>query len=300
MPPSEQPYLLQERLISGRGLIKIPPSDSYRHLYLYINVIRLPRTNFTSSKYNPDKSDYGKITWVRSGYTLRENSINYENQLIEWAVDPTGYLSSYLVCAYASVMGYLDYLAPFIPAPPLPTNPLDRIWAEPLKSTPSEIKIVCRGDTAISARLYALKYDVTCLDATPAPKTPPDPSPLASAPAGTGIGTSPAYDGLTDGGDTIRNSLDELESPPPARLRVYYHVAPGVAPNGQHSDIFVDFDVPDDTYRAYMVDGASPSFCGGYTLPEFTYASGTSGSDVLLFTHNTCNLLSITNQEILP
>ncbi len=208
--------LLEERLISGRGLFRIPANDAYRHFYLYINVVRIPRVNWTSSKWNPDRSEYAKITWVRDKYVLREDALNYENQLFEYSPDPSNanYINQGMVCLYEQIIGYLDYLAPFIPAPPLAEGA--PIPIEPLKNTPDEIKIVCRESTAINCKLYYLEYEEACGSATSTPKEPPDPEPEPQQPEFAPIGDiTPPYQEPNDDGDTVPYQGDENPPPPP-------------------------------------------------------------------------------------
>lgn len=224
MPPREVPYLVEQRNISGRGLLKIPASDLYRHLYFYVNVVRLPRTNFTNSKFNPDRSEYAKICWVRNGYVIGEEVIHYESQLIEWSVDATGYLASAMVCMHDNIISYMDYLAPYIPAPPLPDNPANRIWVEPLRTAPHEARVVCRADTSLNIKLYALNYDVTCPDAYPTPKLPPDPPIPAKSPVGVGVGVSPPYLDPNDNGNTIPLGIDSIDYPTVGNQCGYYVV----------------------------------------------------------------------------
>lgn len=201
--PAKEWELLETRTISGRGLFQVPPSDDYRHLYLYVDIIRLPRVNFSSSKWNPERSEYAKITWLKDEYVIREDVLHYEHQRFEWAVDPTGYLATSMACMHSAVLAYFDYLAPFVAAPPLPPSPGDPIFTEPLKNVPTSIKIVCRGDAAITASLYHLDYDVACSEGEPSPKEPPPKNPPPQQPEYAPIGDiSPPYDEPNDGGDT--------------------------------------------------------------------------------------------------
>lgn len=216
MPSTPETFrLLESRNISGRGLFILPDDKSVRHYWLFLNVVRLPSNNSLSSKFNPDKSDYAKITWNRDGYVLKDESLSYENQRFDWAVDRTGYLASYLVCAFKEITSYLDYLAPFIPAPPLVTDPTERLYCEPLHDYPDTIKIVCRANTAIVADLYYLKYDVRCPEAEPTPKDPPSPSFPPPHPPGEPFNNDPPYDGDNDNGDSIPYQGDTNEPPPP-------------------------------------------------------------------------------------
>jgi len=231
--PAKEWELLETRTISGRGLFQVPPSDDYRHFYLYVDVIRLPRVNFSSSKWNPDRSEYAKITWLKDEYVTREDVLHYEHQRFEWAVDPTGYLATSMACMHAGVLGYLDYLAPFVLAPPLIPDPTNPIYTRPLKNIPTSIKIVCRGDTAITASLYFLEYDVACDSGTPNPKEPPEKNPPPQQPEYAPIGDiSPPYEDPDDNGDTQPYSGDESAPVDPLpdgeqiTVRIVYQINP--------------------------------------------------------------------------
>lgn len=207
------PVRLEQRTISGRGLIKIPPSKNIRTLYLYLQVVRLPRINFTNSKFNPDKSEYAKITWLRDDFILADEAVNFETELKTWHQDIIGYLTYANVCMYNSLIAYLDYICVRLSIPPLLRTGV--IYAEPNQDLPDTIKIVCRDDTAIIADLWKYEYDIACPEADSDSPPPPKPPKVDKVPPGTPIGDiSPPYDGGNDGGDTVPNPSDETAPPP--------------------------------------------------------------------------------------
>jgi hypothetical protein len=240
--------LFETRLISGRGLFLIPPNDNLRHLYLYLNVVREPSTNFTNSKYNPDKSEYAKITWIRENYVLREDAMNFEHQRFEWACDPSaaGFYAQFLACAFTDLTNRLDYGFGYLGVPPL--MPGDRAYVEPLKDAPTDIKIVCRGNTAIEAQLWKLDYDYACPEGQPTPKPPPDPPQPPPVPPDTPIGDiSPPYDPPSDGGDTDPAPGDDNPPPPPpvpACWKTYTTYSPYLPPTTDHT-FGLSTDVPE-------------------------------------------------------
>lgn len=246
MTAREEFELIETRTISGKGILKFPESDDYRHFYLYVDVVRFPRIDFSNSKWNPDRSEYAKITWIIDEYVAREDVLNYPQQRYDWAVDPTGYIASYLVCAIGGIVAYLDYLAPFIPATPLPTDPTRKIYAEPLKYVPSRINFVCRESTAIEVSLYGLKYDVACDDAEPSPKDPPPPPvPSPVVPPGTPILIDPPYDGENDNDNTVPFPDDETPPPPdelPDATLLRWNVSTVRVPRTSYADaVFTTF-----------------------------------------------------------
>jgi hypothetical protein len=211
----KEPELIETRLISGRGLFEVPPNDNYRFLWLYVSLKREPRINFGSSKYNPDKSEYGKITWIRDSYVMRSEAITFEEEVFFWDKQESGYIGTALTCMYESIVGYLDYLAPYLGAAPLPSDPLNRIWIEPIDNIPTEIKIVTRGTSLLQCKLYSLEYDVACPEAEPSPKPPPSPPPSLPLPIPEQIEVSPPYEYPNDNGDTVPSDQDSVPPPPP-------------------------------------------------------------------------------------
>lgn len=214
MSDKEVPELIETRLISGRGIIKIPPSNKYRLLWLYVNVVRLPVINFSSSKTNPDKSEYARITWNRNDYTVREDVLNYEHQVFTWENDAAGYIAVVIPCILENVYTYFDYLAVLGSGAPLPRG--DKVWIEPKKQTPDVCKIVCRLNTAVEVQLWRYYYDLNCASATPEPPPPPDPVPPPKSDPNTPLGEiSPPYSQPDDGGDTVPYPNDESPDPNP-------------------------------------------------------------------------------------
>lgn len=212
MVEKKVPIRLEKRTISGKGLFKLSPDKNIRILFLYLQVVRLPRINFTNSKYNPDKSEYAKITWLRKDYVLKEQALHFEQELITWEQDSVAYLAYANVCMYNSVIAYLDYVCTSNGKPPLARTGL--IYVEPVQNLPDAIKIVCRDDTAIIADLWRYDYDLACPEADSDSPPPPDPPPADKVPPGVSIGDiSPPYDGGNDGSDTSPNPSDDVTPP---------------------------------------------------------------------------------------
>lgn len=213
MADKKVPVRLEQRTISGRGLVKIPQDKNIRILYCYFRVIRLPKINFTNSKYNPDRSEYAKLTYLRNDYVLKDEALHFESELKTWEQDPIGYLAYANVCFYNSIIAYFDYICVRLSIPPLLRTGL--IYVEPLQNLPDTIKVVCRDDTAIIADIWRYDYDLACPEADSDSPPPPDPPPFPQVPPGTPIGDiSPPYNSPNDGGDTVPNPSDETAPPP--------------------------------------------------------------------------------------
>jgi len=223
--PSKDPVLLETRTISGKGLFVIPPNDNYRHFYLYVSVIRRPPVNFINSKYNPDKSEYAKMVWLRKDYVLKESVVNYEQSLFEYPVDITGYLCNGIVCGFNGISNYLSYICAALGIPPLQAGLDDTIYTQPLSNSPDAVKIVCRSSAALQCKLYYLEYDNNCQQFSPNPKPPPDPLPQPPILDGLPIDTiSPPYDLPDDAGDTEPypdDTIPPIPDPPGGCWKTY-------------------------------------------------------------------------------
>lgn len=199
------------RTISGKGVIEIPGEylDGLQ-IYLYTQVIRTVQTPSQNRTWNPDKSFYAHITFCIDDFVLSEYDVNYDSQVYEiHALQPAQNLVS-LICAYQHLLESLVLIGA---ANGVPIDPLNRLWEHPyLQFRPNRIRFECFSSTAILLTLKGTaltKCDPLHGDGvTP----PPPPPPVPKVPPGTGIETSPPYDGETDNGDTVPFPTD---APPP-------------------------------------------------------------------------------------
>lgn len=283
------------------------PADSRKNrvYFLYTDVIRKPKNQYLNFNTNPPRSKYAWLTFFRNGYLLEEKAIEYPRQVFDGVNDICGQTLIAVKCAYAGMLQSIYNMSvamAFTPggvgmSPISITNLIEEY--ESLRLSWDEIKISCYADTAIQCRLYRMQYDVCNPDYDDdAPPPPPDP-PLDPVTPGTPIeGISPPYDPAGgDDGETVPFPGDAAPVPE-YTLRVYYHIEarPG---HPALPDASLDFTVPSMAYIAEMRNGDCPDVCVGgiANIPEFTYAVADGLTEILLYTHNTCNLLSIYNQE---
>jgi len=228
MSEKEEVELLDERVISNRGLIVHTPDPLFRRFWLQTDVIRLPQTNFVNKNVNPDISDYGRITFMREGQVLRVERIQFDQQVFIWDVDPIGYIAKYLKCAFEATF---ELLGDILTALSVPLVPGTELLAEPIEDQFDQILFVVRPDAAIAVKLYGLKYDVVCESAEPKPTPPPPPPDFPDYPPGTALEdtetpASPPYSPPNDGGNTDPLPGDATPPPPPIPdctiLRVNY------------------------------------------------------------------------------
>lgn len=216
MAEKEVPNLLEERVISNRGLIVWTPDPLYRRFWVQCELIREPQINFVNKKFNPDKSDYANIIFLRENQVIREEVMNFERQTFTFDPDPSGYIAKALLCMYQSIT---DQLVAIGAAVGVIFGEGEPIFCEPIQDQFDQILFSVRVDGAIGVQLYGLKYDQACPEADPQTQPPPPPPDFPNFPPGTPLAdtdapASPPYDPPDDDGNT--NPLpDDIAPPPP-------------------------------------------------------------------------------------
>lgn len=211
--------LIQERLISGKGVLRVPTDKKkLRHYILYSDVIRLPKNAYINKNWNPDKGKYAFITMVRNEYVIAEIPIEYKRQSIDGIADIAGQTLIAVKCAYEGTLITLSNLGLSLGAPPLSYQDLIKDY-ENLNLAWDEIRVSCYADTALQLRLYRRNYDTCNADKDKQPPPPPPPPPLPPVPPGTPIADiSPPYDrDDSDDGNSIPFEGDDVPPPPPAQ-----------------------------------------------------------------------------------
>lgn len=304
MTEKETPILLDERIISNRGLVAWTPDPLYRRFWVQCALIRPPQLNFVNKKFNPDRSDYANIIFLRQGQVIREEVMNYESQTFIFEPDPTGYLAKALHCWFANVNAQLGAIAAAVGVTLVPGEP---ILCEPIEDQFDQILISVRVDGAIGVNLYGLRYDIACPEAEQEPQPPPPPPNFPRFPGGTPLRDTDApasrpYDPPDDDGNT-RPLPEDIAPFTPGRLRVTWSIGANGSVPGQ-PNVSEEFDVESDTYVAEMRDGIAPGTCSTVVgianpapQPQQTWAVAPGLPDLLLFVHNTCNFIAIVDQE---
>lgn len=214
--------LIEERTISGKGILIVPDNDDVnkaRLMTLYVSVIRRPINEYLNFKYNPPKGYYATLLFERETFVVREEVLEYPAQL--WDFSPEkDYQNLYaLDCVYEGILATFVNLGLALALPPISVNnsiALYRhtdLWFD-------KIKVVCYADTAVKLTLESKPYDFCPEQPTVEPDPPPPPPPvIEEIPPGTPLleqnGVSPPYDGSTfDNGDTDPFELDLFNIPP--------------------------------------------------------------------------------------
>lgn len=193
---------LEERLISGTGVLRVPPTEAaMRYVSLLLDVIREPSFADYSKRYNPNRQRYATCVFLRKGYVVDEQPLDYAKRRFDYVIDPTGQLLVALKCANKQIQGKLGGASSNIAS----FSNLNLLW--------DEVRIVCHLDTAVQARLRMDILD-DCGDDYSEKSPPPPPAPLPKVPKGTSIGDiSPPYE--DDDDVTSKDPLDSYVPPPP-------------------------------------------------------------------------------------
>jgi hypothetical protein len=217
----QEPELIEERIISGRGLILIPSEwKDARRYWLYAQVLRVPEPDYRNNKFPRQKGNYANILWLEKEYVCKEESMTYALQRWDWQGDTSGQVQIDQLCiqkvdaqslrdaviALGGTIGLTLYgrLVPL-------TTGYDRIVFE------------CRDGCALSVQLWGQEYD-KCSDRDFTPTPTPEPEPEEGEPFPNDIpfdgqdgrpAVTQAYDGENDGGDTVPYDRDEEQEIPP-------------------------------------------------------------------------------------
>lgn len=187
--------LIQDRIISGQGVLRIPDENKkLRYALLYVDVIREPKNKYLNKNWFPDRSKYCYINFVRNGYVIKSEPVEYKKQSFDSVADYSGQTLIALKCAYEGILQTFINLGNAIPFVfPIYVQDLIKDY-ENLNLNWDEVRIKCYADTAVQVRLYKLNYDACDPDKDDQFQPPPPPPPLPPVPPGTAIEVSEAYD----------------------------------------------------------------------------------------------------------
>lgn len=196
---------IEERLISGTGVLRVPSTEApIRYYSLLLDVIRQPSRTDRSFNYNPYRQRYATLVFLRKGYVIQEAAMDYTKRRFDWVVDVTAQVLVAQKCAQKELLAKL-YAPGTAPDSNIKTfHSLNLLW--------DEVRIVCYLDTALQVRLRSDNLD-DCGDDFYETSPPPPPSSLPPVPTGTPIAdiSRPYPD------DDVSSPYDGDEfSPPPS------------------------------------------------------------------------------------
>lgn len=201
---------VEERLISGNGLVRFPPLETaVRYVSVLFDVIRQPTVIDKSFKYSPPRQRYATLTFLRDGYVIDEQALNYARRRYDFVLDPSGQTLLAVKCAHKGSLEYYTNLSAAIaPAATVPSNSISEF--PNLSMLWDEIQVCCHVDTALQVRVFTEVYE-ECGDPYNEKSPPPPPDPLPEVPPGTPIGD--ISDPYPD--DDVTDPYPGDEFPPP-------------------------------------------------------------------------------------
>lgn len=216
--------VIQERKISGKGVLKVPPDKNKVRAYvLFGTVVREPVNKYTNFNWNPPRSRYASIALLRQGYIIDTLSMEFNAQVWDGVNDVSGQTLIAVKCAYAGMLESFAALSRLV----ILSNPLLSLATdvvsitdlikdyENLRLSWDEARINCYADTAISFRLSALKYDVCDPEKDKDKPPPPPPPPIPPVPPGQPIfDISPPYEEETSDNNNTAPYPEDVPPPP--------------------------------------------------------------------------------------
>lgn len=287
---------LATRVISGRGLLRIPASGNLRkakRLSLYVDVIRLPYNQYISRAYNPPKSRYATITIFKSDFLEQELCVEYPRQVFHFYPDPSAQVFYLAKCIYANIaegleLGFAGAGSPIA----MPDTFADwyhtAYWWD-------EAKVVCYADAAVRLVLKSEEFLLCDDDSDPDPPPPPSPpDEPPDVPPGTSLGDenlplSPPYQSPDDNGDTVPFADDDVGEPPNPgcwRVEVSYTGVP-IPPGTEYviglEDDVLAFRISGSNWELYdTVSGRTmyPNWVNTTSTPNITAATWQPECDI--------------------
>lgn len=213
--------LAEERTISGKGVLQVPGNHKkIRSFVLFVDVVRNPISMYVNRDWNPQRSRFATLVFMREGYVINNLPVEFDGQAFDGINDICGQNLIALKCAYAGILQTFANLAIGLGQTPggiglTVTAITDTIKDyENLANAWDEIRVKCYADTAISIRMYTLKYD-TCDPLKDKDKPPPIPPPPPSkVPPGSPVPNSYPYDEESNDSDNSQPYPGDEPQPP--------------------------------------------------------------------------------------
>lgn len=287
---------LETRFVSGKGVVILDvDADDYAQakvITVFAEVIRPPTNKYANYNYNPERSRYANLVFLRDGYVVRVEPMEFERQSWTTAPDISAQSLYAIECAYAGILLSFANLGAALGVVPVSvTNQIEN-WEHTILFFDT-IKIVCYADTAIKVVVESNAYDL-CPEQSDkrGDPPPPPPPPPTKYPAGTPLSdtdtpTSEPYEGENDNGDTVPYPGDAYEPPPiPGRTCVirtveWTLIRDGITTLSFTTRVFgdvIDARVNDDASGAGIQAYGSPDFGAGECELNPTFTGVIGGS----------------------
>lgn len=200
--------LREQRIISGKGILKVPDSATKsRYFLLYSDIVRLPKNEYRNYNYNPYRSRYATLIFLRGGYVIDEVAIEYQKQQWQFVPDISGQALIAVKCAYEGILISFANLATGLNLVVTQYTDLIKDYQN-LSLGWDTVQAVCYADTAIRLSLYSDFYATCDISKDKQDKGGDPPPPPPSVPPGQPITDSSTvklskpYNYPNDGGNT--------------------------------------------------------------------------------------------------
>lgn len=278
--------LIQSRTISGKGVLKLPvDKKKNRAFVLYCDLVRPPKSPYLNLNYNPPRSRYGTISFMREEYVISTANIDYKRQAFDGVNDISGQTLIALKCANNAILQSIYNLSVALAATPggAGLTPITFVNVikdyENLRLSWDECRLVCYADTVLQLRLFRIKYDTCNADFDKDKAPPPPPPPKTPVPPGTPLDDlDPPYDfDDSDGGNTQPYPGDSFPGEPAPCITVIR----GSGLNLQTCGSIGNYsDYPFNGYGELVPVTMPPNSCPGLRL----YLDGVDqGSDLTFY-----------------
>jgi len=224
--------LAQERTISGKGVLKVPDEEKKVRAYIiYVNVLRDPTNKYVNREWNPERSRYANLVFMRRDYVIDSKHVDFDGQAFDGVNDIAGQTMIAVKCMYEGILKTFENLGHALALTPggiglVVGSVEDKIKDyENLRNSWDEIRVKCYADTAIKIRMYTLKYDTCDPDKDKDKPPPPPPPPPPKTSPGTPVPNSDPYNADTDDDDnTEPYPGDEPQEPTQGEVCGLYQI----------------------------------------------------------------------------
>jgi hypothetical protein len=286
-----EPELIQERNISGKGVLKVP-TDVVKNRYtvLYVTVFRPPTSEYKNFNYNPYRGRYGTIVFLRQGYVVDVRPIEYMKMAFDGVNDYAGQVLHAVKCAYIGTLQSYYNLGLALGAAP---TTIDNAIAEytNLRLAWDECRVVCNSNEAINLQLWRQKYDICDPDQEEDQPPPPPNPPPSPVPPGTPLDDiSEPYDTDTND-DNNTQPFPGDDNTPPLPLQdcvvtyLYTNLFNGL--NNGYKTVTLSNVRPPLTFLPVAYSLPSPNAGGGFLRSQLRWIDGDGAEGGQIIVNNT-------------
>lgn len=286
---SGEPTLIEQRRISGKGIIKVPDTNANvrRFLTLVVQVVRFPKNKYMNANYNPNRSRYGTIVYLRNSAVVGTDAIEFEEQAFDFVADISGQVLYAVQCSYEGVLKSFANLGEALGLNVLSVTNNIKDW-KALDLLWDEARVVCYADTALDLFLFQGEYDV-CPEQEPQPQKPPLPLPPPErVPPGTPLSGSDAvsfpYESPNDDGNSIPYPGDNTPTQTTCNIIYNYQdlYIPSQSGNNRVSTSFMAYTPITIGTPVYSMPGSDPPGSFKRSSVVITDALGITQSIILV------------------